>query len=416
MNNRIKVEVNSEVGKLETVILHKPGPEVENMTPESAEQALYSDILNISVANQEYDQFFKILKKVSNVLIMSDLLEETLRDNAVKQDVISKVAQNNPYLQELLADKDSVALSRMLIEGVNKRRDTLTGYLSSQPFELQPLHNFFFMRDASSSVNNSVFINKMASEVRARESLIMETIFKHLATPDSCTHNPQTCSRCCTPDLKMEGGDILVADEDILLIGTGLRTSPQGIDYIARKFSEEGKKKHIIVQQLPQKPESFIHLDMVFTLLDRDKCMIYKPLILDGYNYKTLHLLVENGKITSIKEEKNILEALKKLGKSFESISCGGTERQNQEREQWHSGANFFAFAPGKIIGYARNVHTIEALHQSGFEVLKASDVIDKNINIDDYKRAVVTIEGAELARGGGGARCMTMPVLRQSL
>ncbi|NPA45091.1 MAG: arginine deiminase, partial [Chlorobi bacterium] len=194
------------------------------------------------------------------------------------------------------------------------------------------------------------------------------------------------------------------------------RTSSQGIDYISKFINSTDNIKHIIVQELPETPESFIHLDMVFTLLDNDRCMVYEPLIMKKSKYATLHLIIENKKIKSIKEVSNIPSILNDLGMPVKPISCGNGKFQYQEREQWHSGANFFAFAPGKIIGYERNTNTIEALNNDGFEVLKATDVISGKKNVDDYKKVVVTIQGSELSRGGGGARCMTMPIRRTKI
>lgn len=142
--------------------------------------------------------------------------------------------------------------------------------------------------------------------------------------------------------------------------------------------------------------------------------MVYSPVIYGMSRFKTIHLEIENGKVTTIEEMPNIPKALKKLGMDLEPIYCGGNnDPWTQEREQWHSGANFFAFAPGKIIGYQRNVHTIEELHHNGFEVLAATDVIAGKVSPDEYKKCVITIAGSELARGGGGARCMTQPFRR---
>ncbi|HKK67912.1 MAG TPA: arginine deiminase family protein, partial [Bacteroidales bacterium] len=217
-------------------------------------------------------------------------------------------------------------------------------------------------------------------------------------------------------NITIEGGDVLVAREDVLLIGNGSRTTSQGIDYILHRLRDRKENMHIIVQELPYTPESFIHLDMVFTFLDKNKCMIYEPIILKPSRYQTVHIRVENGTV-KISEEENILTALSNLGIDLEPVICGGTSDQwIQQREQWHSGANFFAFAPGKIVGYERNNYTIDELNKHGFEVIKSRDVIKGKIHPDDYKRCVVTIEGSELSRGGGGARCMTMPFNRDDV
>ncbi len=416
-NTKIKIQIESEIGELEGVILHTPGNEVENMTPENAERALYSDILNLSVAQKEYGQLKGVLSKITKTFEVRELLKDILENHDVKNTLINRITKSCKVedIKNVLTEQSPELLANMLIEGVPVQGHSLTDYLQKNYFKLDPLHNFFFTRDASSAVNDSVLINRMANKIRKRESVIMEAIFDYHPNFIARTVNPEN-SRTFNEQISMEGGDILVARKDILLIGIGSRTTSQGIDHIARKIESREYPRHIIVQELPYSPESFIHLDMVFTMLDRDKCMVYEPLIMKTTRFATFHLIVENGKITSVKEKANIPTVLKELGMPVEPIFCGGKELQNQEREQWHSGANFFAFAPGKLIGYERNNHTIEELNKNGFEIFKAKDIINNKIKIDDYKKAVITIHGSELARGGGGARCMTMPIRRKKI
>ncbi len=413
----MKISINSEIGELEGVILHTPGNEIENMTPQNAERALYSDILNLQVASKEYEQFSGVLKKVTKTFEVKELLEKVLENPTIKHLLTDRIVGNDKLsdFRSVIADKSAKELCKLFIEGFPKRKDTLTNYLSDEYFLLNPLHNFFFTRDASSAFFDRVLINRMANQVRKREAVIMEAIFDNHPYFITKTLNPDN-SRFFEENITMEGGDILVLRKDILLIGIGSRTSSQAVDYIAKKLESRESVKHIIVQQLPHSPESFIHLDMIFTLLNNDECMIFEPVIMKAAKYATLHLTIESGRIKSICEEENIIEALKKLKMPLKPILCGGKIPQNQEREQWHSGANFFAFAPGKIIGYARNNHTIEALNKNGYSVLKAKDVISGKEDVSKYKKAVVTIHGAELSRGGGGARCMTMPVRRKEV
>jgi arginine deiminase len=247
--------------------------------------------------------------------------------------------------------------------------------------------------------------------------MIMEAIFDFHPLFSARTVNPLTIEGD-NSKLKIEGGDILIARDDILLVGIGARTTPQAIDFLIEHFKRLGKKHHIVVQELPVQPESFIHLDMVFTLLDVDKCMIYEPVILQPNRFRTVHIEIDNGEVKSIREERNILTALAHLGMDLKPINCGGTASDSwiQEREQWHSGANFFCLGPGKIIGYRRNVNTIEELDRNGFEIIDALDVIDNKVDLDTYDKYVVTIDGSELARGGGGCRCMTMPIKRAAI
>ncbi len=415
----LRLDVQSEIGKLEGVILHTPGAEVENMTPDTAQRALYSDILNLSIAKKEYEQISGVLNKCSQTFQIYDMLSAVLDDMVQRESLIGKICISEGVTGyfDMLMDMSSPKLAKALIEGVPARIDTLTAYLKDEYYALYPLYNFYFTRDAAVTIGNDALICRMANKVRMRESLIMDAIFKWSNTFECSVVNALDFSPG-NHNVFMEGGDILVAREDILLIGNGSRTSTQGIDLLISKFcKEKGEgKKHIIVQQLPSTPESFIHLDMIFTLLDRDRCMIFEPIIMGNNQYQTVHITVENGKVTKIKSVSNIISVLRRLGMDLEPIICGGSDEWNQEREQWHSGANFFAIEPGKVISYARNILTLEALNKDGFEIISAWDYISGRKEIDNYKKCVVTIEGSELPRGGGGARCMTMPIKRANV
>ena len=427
MSKIVEVNVQSEIGKLNGVILHTPGEEVENMTPENAERALYSDILNLSIARKEYKQLSEVLGKITTTYQVKDLLTNILKDDAIKLEVLNRIEKIEPFIAETtpkgsikdqLLDENAEDLARLLIEGVEMKRDTLTKFLNKDWYDLRPLHNFFFTRDASMSMYNEVLIGRMANAVRDREAIIMQSIFDF--TPG---FNTKTLNLATTPDplrkLTIEGGDVQIARDDILVIGNGTRTSTRAIDALMYNFinRNEDKVQHILVQELPHSPESFIHLDMVFTFLDKDKCMVYEPLIMSPGNYQTVHIKIQHGKLISIRREKTLLHALKKLGMDLEPVYCGGEdETWNMEREQWHSGANFFCVAPGKVLGYARNNYTVEAMNNAGFEIIRANDVISNKVDLSKYEKYMITIEGSELPRGGGGARCMTMPINRDAV
>ncbi len=417
MRNVLRTNVTSEIGKLEAVVLHVPGQEVENMTPQNAERALYSDILNLSVVQQEYSNFKGAIEKHAKVYLVKDLLKEVLSNSRAKDTLLEQIYLNEKpdFPKGFLLSLSDEELSRQLIEGVILTPDNLTKYLSKERYALRPLHNFFFTRDSAIAVRDKMLIARMANQVRERESLIMQTIFDFHPAFRTTTINPLQLSK--KPEkITIEGGDILVAREDVLLIGLSARTSTQGIDFILEQLESKEQIRHIIVQELPPTPESFIHLDMVFTFVDYDTCMVFEPVVLRPNRYQTIHISIDNGNI-HFKNEENLLVALNKLGFDLKPIFCGGTKDPwVQEREQWHSGANFFALAPGKIIGYGRNLYTIEELNKNGFEVLSAADVANGLVDINNYKRYVIALEGSELPRGGGGARCMTMPLLRQDV
>ncbi len=418
----MKTKINSEIGKLEGVIIHTPGSEVENMTPENAERALYSDILNLSIASKEYAQLAGVLRKVSTVYEIKELLSKVLENTITKTELLRDICSHEGVsgMENQLAENSPADLAGLLIEGVILERNSLTSYLSNEKFLMKPLHNLFFTRDSAMGMNENMLIGRMANPVRERETMIMEAIFNNHPLFETVTLNPLKPIGGIPLNNKavLEGGDFQVAREDVFVIGTGVRTSTQGIDFIIENLKlQKNETQHIIVQELPASPESFIHLDMIFTFLDTDTCMVYDPVVYGLSRYRTIYIQVENKKVSKIEEQLNILESLKKLGFDLKPVTCGGKkDLWVQEREQWHSGANFLTFAPGKIIGYERNVHTLEELDKAGFEILKATDVISGTISPENYKKCVVTIAGSELARGGGGARCMTMPVKRANV
>ncbi len=421
MAEPLKINIQSEIGRLDAVLLHKPGAEVENMTPRNVQRALYSDILNLSIARQEYDQLSGVLSKLATVYEVRSLLVKVLDRPEPREDLLRRICQAEeamPYFETLMS-MNSSELSRVLIEGLPARVDSLTAYFRNEYYALYPLYNFYFTRDAAVTAGNYALICRMANKVRMRESLIMNAIYRHSGAFE-CGVVDANESRLGGSQIIMEGGDILIAREDILIIGNGCRTTSQGIDFLVESLCRERPdgRRHVLVQQLPHEPESFIHLDMVFTLLDTDKCMIFKPLIMDAHKYQTVHIIIDNGRISSIRPVEGLLPALKSLGMDLKPIICGGEDEWDQEREQWHSGANFFSVAPGKVLTYARNIHTLDELSRSGFEIVKASDFIAgrKVDTVYGLSPCAITIEGSELPRGGGGARCMTMPLSRQKV
>ncbi len=409
----IKVNVSSEIGRLNAVLLHRPGVEIERMTPLNAHEALYSDILNKNIVDNEYRYFCGVFERITKVFYVSDLLEELLEDDDLCNSLITQscAAEGCEYLVDELMQHSPKDIAKELIEGFPYRKGKDPERYAERRYVLRPLYNLFFTRDASSSVYDRVLINSMSFDVRKRENLIYKAIFKHYFGCE-VINAQEWNSKAHT-----EGGDVQIGRSDLLCIGEGIRTDAKGIEFLAHTFSNR-PKFNIIVQQLPHQPDSFIHLDMVYTFLDLDRCMMYEPMLRKTAEFAgkaTTWIEIDGGKV-KYHDCKNMLEALKHVGFDMEPVFCGGDDLWVQQREQWHSGANFFALAPGKVIGYRRNSHTIDALDKAGFAVLNAEDVVEGRTNINDYNRCVVTFAASELPRAGGGARCMTMPINRDNI
>ncbi len=397
----ITPNINSENGTLKTVITHFPGIEIEKMTPSSAKDALYSDILNLHIASQEYTLFRKALQYHANVLEIKDLLSEALKSQEAKKYLTGTLKYTDNITgetEEYLLALNEEQLAGTVIEGTNP-----------EEIKLAPAYNLLFTRDIAIVHNNTVLIPKMASQVRAKESAIAKTIFKFHPRFNIPAENIADAYSEHATNLKFEGGDIHILTKDITVIGLGLRTNLEGINFIISQTSRN-KKHTYIIQELPTELDSYIHLDMMFSVLSQEECMVFKPVI-ESSAYKATVLEAENGKIVSTKEFDRLTDAIAHKGISLKPVYCGNAIPPHDAREQWHSGANFFAVGNGKVIGYERNIHTLEALSNAGFEIIRAAD-IDK-YDLKNTAKYVVTFPGNELARGGGGARCMTMPVER---
>ena len=391
-------------------MVHQPGPEVENVTPSTAEHALYGDILNLAIVKDEYRQFYEVLNRCCKVFTIEQLFIEA----------INVVTDKKHFLEDLLLSScDSIDFEKLqalhhqeifskLVCGIEYKQKSLSNYLKHKQSITNPLHNLFFTRDIAFSIGDTLFPSEMAKDIRKPEAKLLQSILHYMPDWESNTSAVQAGNK----KISIEGGDVLVVSKNVLVIGISERTSADGIDALVSGLSGSEVQK-IIVQELPRQSSSFIHLDMVFTLLDKDKCMVYKPVVYD-VKLQTLMLEISQGKIDKITEQENIITALKKTGFEFKPVFCGNDKNIYAEREQWHSGANFLALAPGKVIGYERNFHTNEALNDNGFEIISADDFIGKNMQIEELSKCVITIKGSELARGGGGARCMSLPLARQ--
>ncbi|MGE7871469.1 arginine deiminase [Bacillus paramycoides] len=406
------IHVTSEIGELQTVLLKRPGKEVENLTPDYLQQLLFDDIPYLPIIQKEHDYFAQTLRNRGvEVLYLEKLAAEALVDKKLREEFVDRILKEgqadvnvaHQTLKEYLLSFSNEELIQKIMGGVRKseietsKKTHLYELMEDHyPFYLDPMPNLYFTRDPAASVGDGLTINKMREPARRRESLFMEYIIKY--HPRFVNHNvPIWLDR----DYKfpIEGGDELILNEETIAIGVSARTSAKAIERLAKNlFSRQNKIKKVLAIEIP-KCRAFMHLDTVFTMVDYDKFTIH-PAIQGPKGNMNIYILEKGPDEETLKitHRTSLMEVLKEvLGLSeLVLIPCGGGDVIASAREQWNDGSNTLAIAPGVVVTYDRNYVSNTLLREHGIEVIE--------------------VLSSELSRGRGGPRCMSMPIVRKDI
>lgn len=405
--------IPAEAHLLEQVIVHTPGQEMELVSPDNRAELLFDDILFLGHARDEHllmcSVFEKIVGRPDTVLQIGELLLEAFERDDARHAFVEKLCRSLPE-QNLGAVEEELKQ----FSPVELQQFALTGE-SELPIRVQPVPNLMFTRDLAAVVHDHIILSHAATVARTRESIIINVVLNY--HPRFAPHSDKVIE--LPPGVTFEGGDLLVASEDTVLIGHSERTSFGAIMAIAYELFEKTPVEHVLAVDLPKR-RATMHLDTVFTFASPTEVIVFPPLLeTHGFGY-AVHLTSadERGQfVTDMRP--NLRDALDDLlERELTYIPCGGAERLHQEREQWTDGANVFAAAPGAIVGYERNRRTFGRLQDHGYRIVSAQSFLsyyESGSFTPGSEKVAIQLGGTELSRGRGGPRCMTLPIARHT-
>lgn len=421
------VRVNSEIGRLRRVLVHEPGPEVDRMVPPMMEELLFDDILFGDRARDEHRRFRRLLQLLGiEVIEANDVLEEALAGDEARAWLWAMLRPEMPY--ELRAAGPAESTEELVAAAVGGvlAPEAPRGIEVGDLFQLAPLPNWCFQRDPQVVLGDGVIFSAMATAARWREGVLTRCAFRfHPGLADTRVILDPLREAGSSDNLlgpyrpRLEGGDVLVLSPDIVAVGVSERTNSVAVEMLASALAalEEGPR-WLEVVHVPSR-RAYMHLDTVFTPLDRNAALVFEPVICgDGPQLaRTSEIDLRSSDLTP-RHRGGLLEALTARGLDLEPVPCGGADPVAQQREQWTDGANAFALAPGVIVLYDRNVATADELDRRGFRVLSAEDVLlgRDEVDLDDPGRVCLLLESHEISRARGGPHCLTHPLERDDL